>query len=167
MLEEHLNVGNASLLVRRARRDDLPAIVALLSDDVLGRGREASNGTLERYERAFEMIEEHPNQELVVVERDNEIVATFDLAILSSLSRQGSVRMQVEAVRVASDARGGGLGGAIFAWIIDYARRRGCDLLQLTSDRTRTGAHAFYDRLGFVGSHVGYKLDLQSHASTD
>lgn len=161
MLAEHLDVDGATLLVRSARRDDLATIVSLLSDDVLGQGRESAAGDLARYERAFDMIEAHPNQELVVVERDGEIVATFDLAILPSLSRQGSVRMQVEAVRVASSARGGGLGGAIFTWIIDYARRRDCELLQLTSDRTRSGAHAFYDRLGFVDSHVGYKLDLR------
>ena len=160
MLAEQLEVNGETLLVRSARREELATIVALLSDDVLGRGREAAEGELARYNRAFDMIEAHPNQELAVVERDGEIVGTFDMAVLPSLSRQGSVRMQVEAVRVASGARGGGLGGAIFAWIIDYARRSGCDLLQLTSDRTRSGAHAFYDRLGFVDSHVGYKLDL-------
>ncbi len=161
MLAEHLEVDGETLLVRAARRDDLATIVALLSDDMLGQGREAASGELAPYARAFDMIAGHPNQELVVVERDGEIVATFDLAILPSLSRQGSVRMQVEAVRVASSARGGGLGGAIFGWIIAHARRSGCDLLQLTSDRTRSGAHAFYDRLGFVDSHVGYKLDLR------
>jgi hypothetical protein len=32
--------------------------------------------------------------------------------------------------------------------------------VELTSHRTRTDAHRFYARLGFVASHVGMKLAL-------
>lgn len=162
MLLDRLDVNGTVYSVRSATGDDIAAIVALLSDDVLGKHREADSDDLTRYRRAFDMISANPNQDVVVVERDGEIVGTFDLAVLPSLSRRGAVRMQVEAVRVASSARGSGLGTAIFEWIIAHARRVGCDLVQLTSDTSRTGAHDFYERLGFVGSHVGYKLDLRS-----
>jgi GNAT superfamily N-acetyltransferase len=162
MLAERLVVNDADYLLRSARRDDVAAIVALLADDVLGQQRESAGTDREPYLRAFAMIEAHPNQELVVVEHDGDIVATFDLAILASLSRQGGVRLQVEAVRVAREMRGSGLGGALFAWIVDHARRVGCDLVQLTSDASRGEAHAFYERLGFTGSHVGFKLDLRA-----
>ena len=162
VIDERLTIHGSTFGVRSATEGDLAAIVALLTDDVLGKHREAEGGNLTPYRRAFEMIATNPNQELVVVEREGEVVATFDLATLPSLSRRGAVRMQVEAVRVASEARGSGLGTAIFEWIIDRARRSGCDLVQLTSDRTRAGAHDFYERLGFVGSHVGYKLDLRA-----
>lgn len=40
------------------------------------------------------------------------------------------------------------------------ARERDCNLVQLTSDKSRTEAHRFYSRLGFVGSHEGFKLKL-------
>jgi hypothetical protein len=33
-------------------------------------------------------------------------------------------------------------------------------MVQLTSDKSRTDAHRFYDGLGFTASHVGYKLKL-------
>ena len=45
-------------------------------------------------------------------------------------------------------------------WAIDEARRRGCALVQLTSDKSRQAAHRFYERLGFVASHEGMKLAL-------
>jgi GNAT superfamily N-acetyltransferase len=162
MLLAWLDVNGEAWLVRRARRDDVAAIVALLSDDVLGQHREAAGEDLAPYLRAFDLIAASPNQELIVVERDGGIVATLDLAVLPSLSRRGAVRMQVEAVRVASSVRGSGLGSAVFRWIVEHARRSGCDLVQLTSDRARVDAHAFYERLGFAGSHVGFKLDLRA-----
>jgi GNAT superfamily N-acetyltransferase len=162
MISEPLDVNGDAYVVRSATRDDIPSIVALLTDDVLGQHREAAGAEHAPYLRAFDMIQAHPNQELVVVERDGGVVGTFDLAMVSSLSRQGSLRMQVEAVRVAASARGSGLGTAIFEWVIGYARRRGCALVQLTSDRARPGAHTFYERLGFVDSHIGYKLDLRA-----
>jgi GNAT superfamily N-acetyltransferase len=45
-------------------------------------------------------------------------------------------------------------------WAIERCRARGCRIVQLTSNAERTRAHAFYERLGFVGSHVGMKRDL-------
>jgi GNAT superfamily N-acetyltransferase len=45
-------------------------------------------------------------------------------------------------------------------WAVDEARRRGCALVQLTSDKARADAHRFYERLGFEASHVGFKLLL-------
>jgi GNAT superfamily N-acetyltransferase len=51
-----------------------------------------------------------------------------------------------------------GVGRAMLAWAISEARQRGCALIQLTTDKTRTDAHRFYERLGFVASHKGMKL---------
>ena len=58
------------------------------------------------------------------------------------------------------DQRGPGLGAALVRWVVEEARRRGCALVQLTSDVPRADAHRFYERLGFVASHVGLKLAL-------
>jgi GNAT superfamily N-acetyltransferase len=161
MIAEQLQVHGTRYDVRPARREAIPAVVALLADDVLGRRREAGDADLAPYIRAFDLIASHPNQELIVVERAGEIVGTLDIAVLPSLSRRGSVRVQVEAVRIAAAERGSGLGSALFRMLIDWSRRQGYDLLQLTSDRTREDAHAFYERLGFTASHLGYKLDLR------
>ena len=45
-------------------------------------------------------------------------------------------------------------------WAIDEAKRRGCRLIQLTTDKQRSDAHRFYERLGFVATHEGMKREL-------
>jgi len=160
MINESITADNRDYAIRSATRADVPTIVALLADDVLGSQREAVEADLAPYHTAFERIAAHPNQKLLVVERQGTVVGTLDIATLASLSRQGTLRMQVEAVRVARTERGTGLGSAIFTWLIDHAIAEGCGILQLTTDRSREDAHRFYERLGFTPSHIGYKLDL-------
>lgn len=146
---------------RRAERADLEAIVDLLADDALGAGREDAARPLDgRYLAAFEAISADPNQFLAVVETEGRIVGTLQLSFLPGLSRLGMTRGQIEAVRIAADRRGTGLGEAMFAWAIAECRKRGCALVQLTTDKSRPDAHRFYERLGFVASHEGYKLAL-------
>ncbi|MFC9331671.1 GNAT family N-acetyltransferase [Kitasatospora sp. NPDC057015] len=147
------------LKIRRATADDLPAVVAMLADDPLGAVRESPDD-LTPYRTAFERIEGDPNQHLVVAERDGRTVGTLQLTLIPGLSRRGSTRTVVEAVRIHADERGSGLGTQLIQWAVDTSRELGADLVQLTSDASRTGAHRFYERLGFVGSHVGFKLQL-------
>ncbi|TYB54796.1 GNAT family N-acetyltransferase [Nonomuraea sp. PA05] len=148
-----------SLVFRQARAGDVPAIVAMLADDPLGAQREGDPNDA-RYLAAFERIDADPYDELIVAERDGKVVGTMQLTYLAGLSRLGAERCQIEAVRVAASTRGQGLGRKMIAWAIDRARARGCAMVQLTSDKSRTDAHRFYDGLGFTDSHVGYKLKL-------
>lgn len=148
-----------SLLFRRARRQDVPAIVAMLADDHLGARREGDPGD-GRYLEAFDRIDANPWDELIVAEVDGKVVGTMQLTYLAGLSRMGAERCQIEAVRVAASTRGMGLGGKMVRWAIARAKARGCAMVQLTSDNSRTDAHRFYDGLGFTASHVGYKLSL-------
>ncbi len=148
-----------SLLFRRARREDVPAIVAMLADDPLGAVREGDPAD-ERYLAAFDRIDSDPYDELIVAERDGKVVGTMQLSYLAGLSRLGAERCQIEAVRVAASTRGQGLGRKMVQWGIDRARARGCAMVQLTSDKSRADAHRFYDSLGFTASHEGYKLAL-------
>lgn len=149
------------LKFRKAVRSDVPAVVALLSDDVLGAGRELSGeADWERYVRAFEEISADPNQFLCVVTENDEIVGTLQVTFIPGLSHAGARRGQIESVRIGSAHRGKGIGEALFAWAVDRCRERGCSIVQLTTDRRRGDAQRFYERLGFVGSHIGYKLKL-------
>ncbi|MEV0230890.1 GNAT family N-acetyltransferase [Nonomuraea sp. NPDC050786] len=146
-------------LFRAARKEDVPAIVAMLADDHLGATREGDPDD-ERYLAAFERVDANPYDELIVAEQDGEVVGTMQLTYLAGLSRLGAERCQIEAVRVAAATRGQGLGRRMIQWAVDRARERGCAIVQLTSDKSRTDAHRFYDNLGFTASHVGYKLSL-------
>jgi ribosomal protein S18 acetylase RimI-like enzyme len=146
--------------IRRATFADVPAIIALLADDEIGASRETPHDRAP-YEESFAAIAADQNQLLVVGERAGQIVATMQLTFIPGLSRRGTWRAQIEGVRVASSARGGGLGEDLMQWAIEQARSRGCAIVQLTSDARRQDAHRFYERLGFTASHTGFKLALR------
>jgi GNAT superfamily N-acetyltransferase len=145
--------------IRPAIESDLPAVIALLADDVLGAGRETPDD-LTPYLAAFDRVRADPNQLLVVVTRGDTVIGTLQLSVVPGLSRRGRTRSIIEAVRVHSSERGSGLGTALIEWAVAESAQRGCTLVQLTSDRSRTDAHRFYQRLGFTASHLGFKLEL-------
>ena len=148
-----------STRIRPATADDVPAIVAMLADDDLGRSRETVQH-LTPYLQAFAEIDADPAHLLVVAENGDEVVGTLQVSVIPGMSRRGALRAQIEAVRVARGSRGGGVGAAMVGWAVEEARRRGCALVQLTTDKSRADAHRFYARLGFVASHEGLKLEL-------
>ncbi|MGW0909256.1 N-acetyltransferase family protein [Streptomyces sp. NPDC002853] len=147
------------LEIRPAVADDIPAIVEMLADDPLGSTRESPDD-LTPYLAAFERLATDPNQHQVVAVREGRVVGTLQLTIVPGLSRKGALRSIIEGVRVHADERGSGLGTRFIEWAVDESRRQGCQLVQLTSDATRTDARRFYERLGFTASHVGFKLQL-------
>jgi GNAT superfamily N-acetyltransferase len=148
------------VIFREARHADLPAVVALLADDVLGKARDVAVVDA-AYEQAFADIDADPRNLLVVAEDNAEVVACLQITYIPGLGRHGAERALVEALRVRSDRRGQGLGAQLMGWTIDQARQRGCALVQLTTDKSRLDAHRFYARLGFVASHEGMKLNLR------
>jgi len=146
-------------IIRPAVITDLPEILGLLTDDPLGAKRETPDN-LAPYQAAFAKIEADPNQLLLTMERSNIIIGTLQITFITGLSRQGATRANIEGVRIASAERGQGLGTLFIEAAIEEARKRGCNLVQLTSDRSREGAHRFYERLGFEYTHAGYKMML-------
>jgi GNAT superfamily N-acetyltransferase len=164
-LADTIVAAGTMLEIRSACRDDLAAIVVLLADDALGAQRErvgaaSTEGTLDGYAGAFAAIEADPHCELLVVCRAARVIGTMQLNHTPGLSRHGAWRATIEAVRVARDERSRGVGRAMIEYAIGRARVRGCRIVQLASDRSRVDAHRFYERLGFVASHVGMKLEL-------
>jgi ribosomal protein S18 acetylase RimI-like enzyme len=166
-----LRRGTTTVQLRRARADDVPAIVRLLADDVLGASRDGADTDeeLAPYLRAFTALDGDPNPLLVVAVvaegLEASVVGTMPLTFLQGLARRGALRAQIEAVRIRSDQRGRRLGEAMITWAVTEARRRRCALAQLTSDKSRADAHRFYQRLGFAVTHEGLKLALSSGAS--
>ena len=152
---------HAPVKFRRATREDLPAIVAMLAADPLGAQRETFASPLPAsYYAAFEAIDRDPNNELVVTELDGHIVGVLQMTFIPYLTYRGRPRALIEGVRVSSEVRSQGIGRTLFLWAIERARERGCHMLQLTSDKARPDAIRFYESLGFVASHEGMKLHL-------
>jgi ribosomal protein S18 acetylase RimI-like enzyme len=144
---------------RKATREDVKAIVSMLADDELGRQRENFTNPLPNsYYTAFDNIDNDPNQELIVVEDQVEIIGTLQLSFIQYITYQGGIRAQIEAVRIKRDRRGQGLGEQMFRWAINRAQERGAHLLQLTTDKQRPEAVKFYEKLGFTATHEGMKL---------
>jgi GNAT superfamily N-acetyltransferase len=143
---------------RDATRADVPAIVDLLTDDPLGKGREGAE--IDAYLKAFDDIATNPMHQLIVGQNADRIVACCQLTILAGLSRGGSRRALVEAVRVSAELRSNGIGALMMAECETRARAAGCTIIQLTTDRSREAAHRFYERLGYQASHLGMKKPL-------
>jgi ribosomal protein S18 acetylase RimI-like enzyme len=151
-----------ALTFRDARREDVPVIVGMLADDHLGQTRERATDPLpQAYWDAFAAIARDSRARLIVVERNGKIVGSMQIQFLPGLSRQGAMRALIEAVRVRGDLRGQGIGEAMMQWAAKLAKESGCKLVLLTSDKSRTRAHAFYGRLGFKQSHLGYKYEFE------
>jgi len=154
-----MHLPTSDITIRAARRDDVPAIVVLLADDPLGATREDPDA-LPAYQQAFDAVAVQRGNMILVAERGGAIVGCLQLTLIPGLSRRGMTRAQIEGVRVAAACRGLGIGEALIRHAIGLARDAGCGLVQLTSDNSRGGAHRFYERLGFVASHAGFKLAL-------
>lgn len=148
-------------LIRDARPQDLPDIVRLLADDMLGAARELVSDTLARaYVDAFAAVAADRRQVMLVAEVDGAVAGFLQLTVIPGLARRGAVRGQVESVRVDRQLRGQNIGEHLMRAAIGHARHRGCSIIQLTTDKSRVDAIRFYQRLGFVASHVGMKLEL-------
>ncbi|WP_449042240.1 GNAT family N-acetyltransferase [Paracoccus sp. (in: a-proteobacteria)] len=148
-----------SIRFRPATRADVPEVVALLSDDILGAGRETAG--LDRYLAAFEAMQGETGNQLIVAEdAGGRVVACYQLIVMSGLSLSATRRAEIEAVRIAASLRGQGLGAQLIADAESRARAAGCGLLQLTSNASRSDALRFYQGAGFTPSHIGFKKPL-------
>ena len=153
---------NEDILIRRARETDLPELIRIFAaDDLGGHGDTADEEAFEDYLRAFHVIDHSSNEQLFVAELAGEVVGTFQILFNRTLTGRGSLAMIVEAVHSRPDMRGRGIGEAMMAYAVEDAKRRDCRLVQLTSNSARTDAHRFYERLGFVRSHYGFKMKLK------
>lgn len=150
-----------AVVFRKARLEDLRTILELLNDGKVGNVLEQIEDPLPgMYTDAFAILDADPNQLLLVGETGGRIVASLQLTFIPGVAHRGAWRAQVEAVRVARELRGRGIGEAMMRHVVALARERGCALVQLTTNKARDDAQRFYRRLGFTASHEGMKLRL-------
>jgi ribosomal protein S18 acetylase RimI-like enzyme len=155
-------MSGTDVLFRRATRADLPSIVRLLAEDDLGSQRECNEDPLpESYYSAYEVINKDPHHELIAAELDGDVIGTLHLMFLPSISFQGSLRAQIESVRIDIKYQSRGIGSEMMKWAIERAKARGAHVVQLTTHKSREDAHRFYERLGFKETHLEMKLSLK------
>jgi ribosomal protein S18 acetylase RimI-like enzyme len=151
--------ATTSITIRRAVREDVSFIVAMLADDKLGSARERlEDPPPPSYFKAFEALDRDPNIQLVVAEEGGRVVGCLQLCVLPGLSSQGASRGLIEDVRVASDHRSRGIGEQLVGWAVEQSRAKGCKVVELLTHHSRVDAQRFYERLGFQKSHVGMTI---------
>lgn len=149
------------LTFRQASQKDLSELIKLLADDELGKSREDISVPINKdYLLAFEKINKDPNNELIIVEENQEIIGMLQLTFIPYLTHIGSIRCLIEGVRIDKEYRGKGLGTKTFEWAIQYAKKKDCNIIQLTSNKQRKNAIKFYENLGFEATHEGFKLNI-------
>jgi len=146
------------VMVRQATEQDLPSIVALFGHGSLVEGKEDGTELLP-YTTALAEITAGPGA-MFVAELGGQVVGVCQFIIFRHLQSRGGLCAEVESVHVHPDQRGHGIGTLLLRHAIGSAKERGCYRVQLTSNNARTDAHRFYERLGFEGSHQGFKLLL-------
>ena len=152
------------LSYRKAELKDLRKIIELYAEqDELSQARENLSPDLDQaYLKAFERINQDPNQYLMLVENSSEIIGTCQLTLMPSLTLKGALRLNIEGVRVAEKYRGQKIGEWMMGQAIQYGKNHGASLIQLTTNKKRLRAAKFYERLGFTASHEGMKLELKN-----
>lgn len=128
--------------VREAVPADAAAAAALLSD--LGYPDNAPGAVRERLER---VLADPANRVLVAEEEDGPVGLAY-LHIVALLERDG-VWGRLAAFVVAERARGRGVGRMLMGAVEAVARESGCELVELSTNVRRGGAHAFYRATGY------------------
>jgi GNAT superfamily N-acetyltransferase len=161
----------AGLVIRPAEESELGRIVELFALGAIP-GRPPSTedpDDLGPYRAAWRDIVDGGNGSnggvVLVAVLAGEVVGVCQLIVFRHLQAHGGLCAELESVHVHPDHRGTGVGAALLREAIVRARALGCYRVQLTSNTGRPDAHRFYERLGFVPSHVGFKLLLQSAAT--
>lgn len=154
------------LVYRQAQENDLCTLIEMLADDQLGAHREDSSKPVNAaYIEALKIITDDPNNELIIAEIKEEsetsIIGMLQLTFIPYLTYKGSWRCLIEGVRVHKEYRSKGYGKQLFEWSINRAKVRGCNMVQLTSNKQRSDAIRFYNDLGFKASHEGFKLMIE------
>lgn len=147
--------------VRQATEADLPRVVELLSQ--LGPDNPDREGLSTPLSYRYHMVFRQTvgaGQRLFVVEDGGRIAGTLGLVIVPNLSHRGTPYAIIENVVVDEKSRSRGLGETLIRAAIAEAKAAGCYKVSLTSNKRRTEAHRFYERLGFKRTQEAFRIDF-------
>jgi Predicted acetyltransferase len=87
------------------------------------------------------------------------IVSSCTVSVIPNLTRGGQPYAVIENVVTDAEQRRKGIGRLVVGEAIAFAREKNCFKVMLLSGCGRTGAHRFYESLGFSGdSKRGFEL---------
>ena len=132
----------APVTIRSAALSDAPRIAELLTE----LGYPADADTVRK--RLTYWLPDQASR-VLVADLDGRVAGCISLHAIPYLERTGRW-LRIESLVVEADCRLGGAGRALVDAAELLARQWGCVLIEVTSKRSRTDAHAFYRRLGFT-----------------
>ncbi len=147
--------------IRLAVPSDAGRLAELLAGGALTAREEPASPA--PYADALTEIVATPGNDVLVAELDGRIVGMCQVLFFRHIQHRGGRCAEVESVHVDAGMRSTGIGTALMADVVERARAAGCYRVQLTSNVARPAAHRWYERIGFTGTHTGFKryLDAQ------
>ena len=143
--------------IREATEDDLWQILAIYRDaGIETQGKQS----LESARKVFKKMASYPNYKVYVAAADGRVSGTFALLIMDNLANGGLPSGVLEDVAVLRSCQGTGIGKAMMERAMRACRDFKCYKMVLSSNTARTGAHKFYESLGFVRHGFSYRVDL-------
>ncbi len=147
--------ANPAMRMRQAGPEDAPVLGQLLA--ILDPpGTPPMEADLVR--SLLGRIARYPDFRVWLAEHGGRPVGTYSLLIMDNLCHRGTPSAIVESVAVSESSRGLGVGRAMMEHARAEARARGCSKLVLSSNASRTDAHAFYEHLGFERHGFSFRV---------
>ena len=144
--------------IRTATLDDVQQIVEIYNRDPLVGDHQPPFIEIDAsYGEAFKRIDEDPNQVLLVAEHQGAITGTVQVTCIQYLLGRLIRTAVIEALFVHPDHVNNGIGTSLMKEAEEWAKKNNCYSIRLTSNRKRTGAHRFYEKLNFVDDHLAFK----------
>ena len=151
-----------NISIREANKGDLAVILNLYQEPGFD---DPEVLDLASARRIFERMGKYPNYTLYVAEVGGEIAGTFALLIMDNLAHLGTPSGILEDMVVGAKWRGQGIGKRMIAIALEQCRQAGCYKLALSSNVKRTGAHSFYEDLGF--ERYGYCFEVKVNKQSE
>lgn len=146
------------LIVRQALRADLSSILQLYRE--LAGAYNLDNCSAAKENDVWDILSKDPRQYLLVAENDGVIIGTLTVIVIPNIGHGCRPWAAVENVIVDETCRGMGVGNRLMAEATRLCREFGCYKIILSSNLVRRQAHAFYRRLGWRQSHIGFSVEL-------
>ena len=146
-----------NVLIRKAKEEDLPSILALLSE--VDEPNQDSI-SLQKARAIFSQIQSYPNYHIYIALIEEDVVGTFALLMMDNLVHNGAPSGIVEDVAVRTAWQGRGIGKQMMEYAMKLCKEAGCYKLSLSSNIKRENAHKFYESLGFIKYGYSFVVDI-------
>jgi GNAT superfamily N-acetyltransferase len=132
-------------------RDAKPADAARLAELIHELGHEISEKQLRKNLAALKRSGETP----LVATLDKKVVGVCGVGRRIVIHRPAPLG-RITALVVSKEAQGHGIGRILVEAAEEWMRRKGCQLVEVTSNDRRAQAHAFYRHLGYERSSIRF-----------